>query len=239
MIAIGNFFFKWRNYLFPLFVVALFIFRAPEPLFFGSIALEHLKDLAALGLVILGLAIRGIVIGFAYIKRGGMNKKVYADTLVTEGMFVLCRNPLYLGNMTSIIGIFLLHGDLLVVAIGCATYIFIYQCIIFAEEAYLQKKFGKDFTQYCKKTPRWFPVVSRFKKATKKMAFSWKRVMVKDYSTIATTLIAAAAVELYEYWSPAPISLYQQSLMAFIALCTLSVLTISLLKKKKGVLKVS
>lgn len=153
-------------------------------------------------------------------------------------MFVLCRNPLYLGNMTSIIGIFLLHGDPMVVAIGCATYIFIYQAIIFAEEAYLQKKFGKDFTQYCKETPRWFPILSRFKKATKKMAFSWKRVMVKDYSTIATTLIAAAAIEFYEYWSEAPLSLYQQSLVAFVVVCGLSVLTISLLKKK-GILKLS
>lgn len=75
MIAIGNFFFKWRNYLFPLFIIALFIFRAPSTLFLGSEILEHAKDAVALGLVILGLAIRGVVIGFAYIKRGGMNKK--------------------------------------------------------------------------------------------------------------------------------------------------------------------
>lgn len=237
MIAIGNFFFKWRNYLFPLFVVALFIFRAPEPIFLGSEVLEHIKDGLALGLVILGLAIRGIVIGFAYIKRGGMNKKVYADTLVTEGMFVLCRNPLYLGNMTSIIGIFLMHGDPLIVAIGCATYIFIYQCIIFAEEAYLRNKFGKDFIEYCKETPRWFPVISRFKTAISGMSFSWKRVVIKDYSTIATTLIAAAAIEFYEYWSP-HLSRYTETLLGFILLCGVGVVTISLLKKK-GILKLS
>lgn len=237
MIAIGNFFFKWRNYLFPLFIVGLFIFLAPEPIFLGSEVLEHIKDGLALGLVILGLAIRGIVIGYAYIKRGGMNKKVYADTLVTEGMFVLSRNPLYLGNMTSIIGLFIMHGDPLVIAIGSATYIFIYQCIIFAEEAYLQNKFGESFTQYCKETPRWFPVLSRFKAAINGMSFSWKRVVIKDYSTIGTTLIAATAIEFYEYWSP-HLSLYTETLLGFIILCGVAVLSISLLKKK-GVLKLS
>ena len=174
MIAIGNFFFKWRNYLFPVFVVALFAFKAPVEV---SPQLEILSIL----FVFAGLAMRATVIGFAYIKRGGMNKKVYADKLVTQGMFELCRNPLYVGNMLAIIGIFLMHGDPIVIAIGITVYAFIYQCIIYAEEAYLQKKFGKSFAAYCKKTPRWLPVIHRFNTATQKWHLAgngfWLRII--------------------------------------------------------------
>ena len=221
MIAIGNFFFKWRNYLFPIFVLALFVFKAPVEIS------PELEGLAIL-FVIAGLATRATVIGFAYIKRGGMNKKVYADKLVTQGMFELCRNPLYVGNMLSIIGIFIMHGDPVVITVGIAVYAFIYQSIIYAEETYLQKKFGKDFNKYCKKTPRWFPIVTRFQAATESMNFGWKRVIVKDYTTIATSLGALAAIAYYRAASP--------ELAVFIVICGLFVAAISL-AKRKGVLK--
>ncbi len=230
MIAIGNFFFKWRNYLFPIFVICMFIFRAPEPSFLGDAALEGLKYFLAIGAVLLGLVVRGVVIGYAYIKRGGMNKKVYADKLVTEGMFVLCRNPLYVGNMLTIIGIFIMHGDLLIMTLGITAYIFIYYCIIFAEEAYLQNKFGKDFTTYCKQTPRWIPIISRFSAATKGMEFSWKRVLLKDYPTIATNLITLALIEFVAYWT-LPISDYQKALLGFIAACGVFITVINRAKK--------
>ena len=221
MIAIGNFFFKWRNYLFPVFVVALFAFKAPVEV---SPQLEILSIL----FVFAGLAMRATVIGFAYIKRGGMNKKVYADKLVTQGMFELCRNPLYVGNMLAIIGIFLMHGDPIVIAIGITVYAFIYQCIIYAEEAYLQKKFGKSFAAYCKKTPRWLPVIHRFNTATQKMAFGWKRVLVKDYTTIATNTGALAIIAYYR--TPSPL------LAVFLVACILFISVVNM-AKKKGILK--
>jgi hypothetical protein len=47
-----------------------------------------------IGLVvtITGQLIRGITIGLAYIIRGGKDRPVYAEDLVTEGMFNHCRN---------------------------------------------------------------------------------------------------------------------------------------------------
>ena len=237
MIAIGNFFFKWRNYLFPIFVISLFIFRAPKPVFAGSEELESIKDFIGFTIVLLGLIVRGTVIGYAYIKRGGMNKKVYADKLVTAGMFTLCRNPLYLGNMLTVIGIFITHGDPLIMAIGILTYSFIYQCIILAEETYLENKFGKSFAAYCKKTPRWLPVLTRFNLATKGMSFDWRRVIIKDYTTIATSLIACAAIEFYEDWVGV-MDMNESLILGFMAVCGLAVAAISL-AKRKGYLKLA
>lgn len=198
MVKIGNFFFKWRNKVFPLMIVAMFVLFPPPNHFFASDALEAIRHPLAIAIALLGLGTRAIVIGYAYIKRGGMNKQVYADKLVTEGMFKLSRNPLYVGNMLICAGIFLMHGAWPVVVGWTLFYYFIYECIIRAEEAYLANKFGEDYAQYCREVPRWLPVISRFKSATVDMDFTWKRVIAKDYTTMATTGITLALIAALE-----------------------------------------
>src|SRR4051812_38054034 len=106
MITIGNFFFKYRNYLFIFLYLALFIPSPPvfTTKFFG----EHYyiwPIIIGLLVTISGQAIRGATIGLAYIVRGGKDKKVYADELVTEGIFNHCRNPLYVGNILMLLGV--------------------------------------------------------------------------------------------------------------------------------------
>lgn len=191
MIAIGNFFFRYRNRLFPLMVLALFASMPP--------ANVSANDAIAIGIALCGLAFRSFVIGYAYIKRGGLNKKVYADTLVTEGLFAVCRNPLYVGNMLIYVGVFLLHGSPLVAVAGIALFAFIYQCIIYAEEAFLHRKFGDAYTQYCAEVNRWVPNFSRLKEATEHMHFNAGRAIKKDYSTIATTTAMLTLAMIYKY----------------------------------------
>lgn len=199
MIKIGNFFFKHRNQAFPVILVLLYFFgKAPSDSLFDNIDYERAKDAFAIMVTLSGLLVRSIVIGFAYIKRGGLNKKIYADKLVIEGIFAICRNPLYLGNILIYLGIFLMHGGLFVIFAGMALFLFIYQSIIFAEEAYLTNKFGADYVEYCRNVPRWIPRISKFKEATTNMEFDLKRVIYKDYSTIAVSLIALTATEIYE-----------------------------------------
>lgn len=199
MIWIGNFFFHYRNYAFPLIIVLLFATAIPPSTTFGSEAGEELKDIVGLLLAMAGLGLRALVIGYAYIKRGGLKKRVYAETLVTEGIFGLCRNPLYLGNLMIYSGILLVHGNPLVVAVGVTAFLFIYQSIVLAEEAYLEEKFGDGYRAYCRDVPRWIPRLSNFSAATEGMKFNLRRVVFKDYPTIASTTIILALTEAYEY----------------------------------------
>ena len=96
MVKIGNFFFKYRNWLFIIFYALLFVPHVPQlftPKNFG----EHYylyPIIIGLIITVAGQAIRGATIGLAYIIRGGKNKKVYAEDLVTTGIFAHCRNPL-------------------------------------------------------------------------------------------------------------------------------------------------
>ena len=129
-IRIGNFFFRYRNVAFPVFIAALYLLVPPPAEIFGSKRLELAADAAALAISVLGLATRAMVIGYAYIKRGGKNKRVYAADLVTEGVFGISRNPLYLGNLLNCAGMFLMHGNPYVFLVGTTVYVFVYVCIV-------------------------------------------------------------------------------------------------------------
>lgn len=196
MIAIGNFLFKHRNLLFPLYVLALFVlFRPPSSLVHGF---ESMQVLAAILTCVAGLVVRGIVIGLAYIKRGGLNKKVYAANLVTEGMFSVCRNPLYVGNMLIYTGLFLMFGNGWCVLTGVVSFWFIYECIIAAEENFLSAKFGAAYAEYCRDVPRWLPRISKVGEAVSGMKFDWKKVIFKDYPTMSSSMIFLVCIRLWD-----------------------------------------
>jgi protein-S-isoprenylcysteine O-methyltransferase Ste14 len=145
MIPLGDFFFKWRNQLFPVIMILAFIAVKPSNTFLGREDLEPVRDLIAILVMIAGLVMRSVVIGFAYIQRGGLKKKVYAADLVTSGMFGVCRNPLYVGNMLIAIAVFIMHGAPVIVIGGTLLFAFIYQSIIYAEERFLAEKFGPGY----------------------------------------------------------------------------------------------
>lgn len=237
-IAIGNFFFRYRNAVFPLVVAGLYAASVPPDSILGSNGLEIAEDVVAAVFVLAGLALRASVIGFAYIKRGGVNKQVYADKLVTEGMFHTCRNPLYAGNMLIVVGLFIVHGELLVFVAGTLFFWFVYVSIIAAEESYLAGKFGADYAAYCREVPRWVPDLRRWRHATSGMQFRLRRVLTKDYGTIALSLSVLCLGEFYEQvgnyglpvaWARDPTFL--TTLLGALAVLALATLTISRMKK--------
>jgi protein-S-isoprenylcysteine O-methyltransferase Ste14 len=184
MISIGNFFFKYRNTLFIFLYLALFI---PSPLLFSP---DKFGENYYLFPIILGLlttvsgqVIRGITIGLAYIVRGGKDKKVYADTLVTEGIFNHCRNPLYVGNILMLLGVGILSNSLIYVGIIIPLFLFIYQAIVLAEENFLRKKFGEQFVHYCSRVNRWWISFKDIGKTFSSMKFNLNRWILKEYNT--------------------------------------------------------
>ena len=195
-VKIGDFFFKYRNIVFPLFLFPFFVLFQPAAIAHTEGDLLGPREIAALVVVFSGLAFRLATIGWAYIKRGGLNKEVYANTLVIEGYFGLCRNPLYVGNMLIYSGLFLFHGNPFVVVLGIGLYWFIYESIIAAEEHFLKQKFGAAYDTYCQAVPRWIPNVNRYKQSVQGMTFQFDRCLTKDYTTIYNTLFALIAVEV-------------------------------------------
>lgn len=200
MVTIGNFFFKYRNWIFILFYAALFI--PSWPLFTESVFGSHYYMWPlCLGLFItcLGQLIRGLTIGLAYIVRGGKDGKPYADGLVTEGIFNHCRNPLYVGNILMLLGVGILANSLFYVAVMIPVFLFIYQAIVLAEENYLRGAYGNSFDVYCKKVNRWWPSLTGLGSTFKSMRFNWKRWVLKEYNTQFVWLTGITAVILLTY----------------------------------------
>jgi protein-S-isoprenylcysteine O-methyltransferase Ste14 len=201
MIQIGNFFFKYRNLLFILLYGLLFL-PSPE-LFTENIFHAGYKTwplVIGLFVTILGQAIRGATIGLAYIVRGGKDKKVYAEHLVSTGIFSHCRNPLYVGNILMLLGVGILANALIYVAIIMPLFLFIYQAIVLAEEHFLRGKFGADFDAYCSKVNRWIPSLKGIGTTFSSMEFNWKRWVLKEYTTQFIWLagIALLIIRLYQ-----------------------------------------
>lgn len=240
LIRIGDFFFKFRNLLFPLLLVALFITQPPPYNYMGMEWLEEAKDVLAVCVVLAGLALRATVIGYAYIKRGGLNKQVYADTLVTKGFFGLCRNPLYVGNFIIYFGVLLMHGSLLVIVLGMLFFGFVYTAIVAAEEHFLRGKFGAEYTAYCQDVPRWRFKLSRLKEATHGMEFSFRRVLAKDYTTITNAVVALAGIEMIEEFSFHPLHHHPYLAAILLGVILMMVLAAATVRrfKKRGLLNI-
>lgn len=195
MIQIGNFFFKYRNWIFIPLYLALFI---PSP---ELVTLENHNLTLWLGLfiTILGQVIRFATIGLAYIDRGGKDKKVHASKLVTQGVFNHCRNPLYIGNILKLVGLGILANSLLYVALFLPAFLFIYQAIVLAEEFFLHGKFGAEFDAYCQRTNRWIPKLSGLSATFNNMDFRWQRPVTRDNSSTYVWLIGIVLVVLLKY----------------------------------------
>jgi protein-S-isoprenylcysteine O-methyltransferase Ste14 len=217
MIQIGNFFFKYRNLLFILLYGLLFL-PSPE-LFTENIFHAGYKTwplVIGLFVTILGQAIRGATIGLAYIVRGGKDKKVYAEHLVSTGIFSHCRNPLYVGNILMLLGVGILANALIYVAIIMPLFLFIYQAIVLAEEHFLRGKFGADFDAYCSKVNRWIPSLKGIGATFSSMEFNWKRWVLKEYTTQFIWLagIALLIIRLYQIEDVLTNSIYAVIILA-------------------------
>ncbi|MEO5803516.1 MAG: isoprenylcysteine carboxylmethyltransferase family protein [Verrucomicrobiota bacterium] len=194
MIRIGNFIFHYRNGLFPL-VYALLFFRW-HPLFSNN----YLAALLGFAIALAGQILRAVTIGLDYIRRGGKNRQVYADHLVTGGIFAHSRNPLYLGNFITILGVGIAANSLLFLSVAIPFFIFAYAAIIAAEENFLRKKFGKDFDDYCARVNRIVLNFSHIRQTLAGMEFSWKRLINKEYGSSFIWLAAVITATIKNVW---------------------------------------
>jgi len=75
--------------------------------------------------------------------------------LVIKDIYKYSRNPMYIVLMLIILGEFLFFGHLLLLFYLLLIFLSVNLMVIFYEEPTLKKKFGKNYLEYYKKTPRW------------------------------------------------------------------------------------
>ena len=144
---IGDFLFRYRNLLFPLCLPLAFL---PGPRLFDEALVAAALGFAASAV---GELVRASTIGLQYIVRGGRDRRVYANDLVTGGLYSHTRNPMYVGNMLILVGLTIASNSWACVAVAIPFYAFVCAAIVAAEERYLRGRFGADFDAYCRDVP--------------------------------------------------------------------------------------
>ena len=78
-----------------------------------------------------------------------------STALVTNGMFQVSRNPMYLGFVCILLGIAILVGSLSPYLVVIIFAVLMDRIFVRTEEKMLEKKFGKEWQNYKKVTRRW------------------------------------------------------------------------------------
>ncbi|MCX6275843.1 MAG: isoprenylcysteine carboxylmethyltransferase family protein [Bacteroidetes bacterium] len=190
----GNWLFKRRGFI----PVVLFVMAVPAVYFTdysaitGSLA-RSINYLAVI-LSVAGFAVRAYTIGTTPRGTSGRNTdKQVAEQLNTSGIYSMVRHPLYLGNYLMWIGIVLFTKNFSFTIIVSLLYWIYYERIMFAEERFLEKKFGNVYLEWSKKVPAFIPRISSFRKS--EVSFSMKSVLRREYSGVLATVIGFVYVE--------------------------------------------
>ena len=224
----GNFLFHTRNMLFPVFLLTLLFIWSPVPL---TNAASCFVMTAGLLMIALGQLFRITTIGLDYIVRGGRNRRIYAEDLVTGGLFSHCRNPLYVGNQLIVIGYLFVAGNWSSIIIGSVAFLIIYRLIVHSEETFLRAKFGQAYDDFCADVPRWMPNFEGIRETIKGYDFDWPAVAVKDGGTIFMSVMVPVGLIAWKLHLANQLGNYQTVLIIISVIMVAAFLTMRFLKK--------
>ncbi len=178
----GNFLFRYRGTL-PLIVLAAglgvfawTIYKQPDAF---SPFLSGPYRYICLAVCLLGQIVRIVTVGYTPKDTSDRNwAEQIANVLNTTGMYSMVRHPLYLGNFLMWLGIAMLTANFWLILAFIFFYWIYYERIMFAEENFLEQKFGEVYTEWAGHTPAFIPALGQYKKPM--MPFSWKKVMKNE-----------------------------------------------------------
>lgn len=235
----GNYLFRNRSYI----PVVLFVLAIPV-VYFTNISYldktwELILTILALLLSSLGFIVRAITIGTTPAGTSGRNTKEgqVAEQLNTGGIYSTIRHPLYLGNYLMWIGIVFFTFNFYFVIIVSLAYWLYYERIMFAEERFLETKFGKAYMDWSMTAPAFIPCFKNYKAA--KMAFSMKSVLRREYSGVLATVVGFAFIDnMRHYFETREFDAYRTSNLILVATIVI-VLILRTLKHSTSVLNES
>ncbi|MGV3630191.1 MAG: methyltransferase family protein [Bacteroidota bacterium] len=144
----------------------------------------------------LGQYIRAVAIGTSQKLTSGRNKyEQIAEALNTRGIYSTVRHPLYLGNYFMWIGIIIFTFNIWFILIASLLFWVYYERIMFAEERFLERKFGDLYVDWSMKVPPFIPSFKNYEKT--QIPFSFKTILRREYSGISATVIGFVFVDFF------------------------------------------
>ena len=194
----GNFLFKYRG-------------QIPVVLFFAAIPAIYFTDYSFMAtdsqlycwllgfaafISFLGLVVRSIAIGTSNKNTSGRNtKEQVAEALNTKGIYSTVRHPLYLGNYLMWIGIVIYVFNFWFFIVVSLLFWLYYERIMYAEERFLERKFGQDYVDWSLSVPAFFPSFKNYEKSA--IPFSLKTILRREYSGVSATIIGFVFIDIF------------------------------------------
>jgi len=195
----GNFLFRKRGQI-PviLFVLAIPVIYLTDYSQLSDIQLKILTYISIF-LSIVGFYIRAVSIGTTPKGTSGRNtKSQVAESLNSTGIYSMVRHPLYLGNYLMWIGIVCFTFNFYFVIVVSLAFWLYYERIMFAEERFLERKFGDDYLEWSKSVPAFIPSFKNYIKNV--VPFSFKSVLRREYSGVLATVVGFAFIDYLRYY---------------------------------------
>ena len=98
------------------------------------------------------MARRGVVIALTGILLFG---GVFILLPALAGLFAYSRNPIYVGYVAFLVGVFLLFGHVALLVYAALVAVVIHILIVNWEEPDLRRRFGREYDSYVQGVPRW------------------------------------------------------------------------------------
>lgn len=119
------------------------------------VAVSPLFRNIGLGMTGIGILL-GILAFFSFMKaRTTLDPHGSVKTVVSTGIYRITRNPIYLGMVFMLIGFPLAFGNVWGIPLAPVFILLMNKLVIEPEEAYLEQKFGEEYTGYKRRVRRW------------------------------------------------------------------------------------
>lgn len=198
----GTFLFKYRGQ-FPLILFAIAvpaIFLTENEVFFTSETVYWMLLGGSVLLTIIGQIIRSIAIAKSAKQTSGRNTWGHeAKALNKSGIYSVVRHPLYLGNFFIWIGIVCFAGNPWFLIVVILLFWLYYERIMYSEEVFLEKEFGKEYVEWSLKTPAFIPSWKNYEKS--KVSFSIKTLLRREYPGVSAAIIGFLFIDFVRNWA--------------------------------------
>ncbi|MDY0219009.1 MAG: isoprenylcysteine carboxylmethyltransferase family protein [Candidatus Cloacimonas acidaminovorans] len=140
-----------------IFIVALVNLFYPEGLqYFAPFTWLEISILKYTGFAIIHFALLWIIVAQVQMSnswRVGIDHSAKTE-LKTNGLFSVSRNPVFLGMLVTLAGIFFILPNAITLLVATVS-VMLFQVQVRLEEEYLSKTHANTYIVYCKKVRRW------------------------------------------------------------------------------------
>lgn len=140
-----------------IFIVALVnLFYQEGIQYFATFFWLEIPLIKCIGFILIHLALLWIIIAQIQMRdswRVGIDHSAKTE-LKTNGLFSISRNPVFLGMLVTLAGVFFILPNAITLLVATVS-VLLFQAQVRLEEDYLFKTHANTYIAYCKKTRRW------------------------------------------------------------------------------------